>query len=260
MPPDEFRKRIYKKNFVDTVTLKIDYPKISNLEKTEQLEEFHKIIKKLFPSKREIRGISVEGQIDNDDFQISKTQPNLSWEFFNKDESKKLMITQDYISINYSKYKNFDIYFKEIKIVFDAFNRFFSIAIAKQIGLRYINLIKIETGNPLDWRDLINKNLLYMLDFNEDKIDILKNLQYFEQKISDFRMIFWSGVYNSEYPNPLSRREFVLDYDCQINDDVQFSEFYSKIELFNETIDKWFEHSIEDGLRQIMEEVGNAEQ
>jgi|SRR5208337_970311 len=256
MSSGSYKINKYKNNFLTGVILKIDYPSISNLETTDQLDEFHKKIKKIALNKKEIPRILMEGQVNNDDFQMSKKESRITWEFSNKDESKKIAIDKEFISVVYTKYKNFDNYFKEIKTIIDAFNQSFPFSTAKRIGLRYVNIITIKTGNPFEWDNLINKDLLSVFsNFVDEKVGLLKNMQYLDFKTSEYQMIFWSGLYNSEYPNPISRKEFVLDYDCFIMNEIPFSEFYPKIELFNITINKWFEHSIENNLRRIMEEV-----
>jgi len=67
----------------------------------------------------------------------------------------------------------------------------------------------------------------------------------------DFRMNFAFGVFNSEFPSVVTRREFILDIDCY-SEDVEPDMLFSRLDLFNTTALKYFEMSILDGLRDIM--------
>jgi uncharacterized protein (TIGR04255 family) len=57
---------------------------------------------------------------------------------------------------------------------------------------------------------------------------------------------------NDEFPNPITRKEFILDYDC-FSHDVEYTEVINKLSDFHNNIQEMFENSIEDKLRKQME-------
>ncbi len=82
-------------------------------------------------------------------------------------------------------------------------------------------------------------------------------MHYLELKEEGYNLKFQFGLFNSEYPNPISRKEFVLDYDCSTNEETDILEIFDKAKEFNKKIHEWFEKSIQDGLRDIMGVVNN---
>ncbi|MGD0951250.1 MAG: hypothetical protein ABR985_02460 [Methanotrichaceae archaeon] len=59
-------------------------------------------------------------------------------------------------------------------------------------------------------------------------------------------------MYNPEYPNKITRKIFVLDYDCYTTDELNASEIKEKMEILQRDEEKLFESSIENGLREKM--------
>lgn len=71
-------------------------------------------------------------------------------------------------------------------------------------------------------------------------------------KDDDSMMTFTHGIYNSEFPAKVSRREFLLDYDCH-TEDIECGDLVKKyISPFQLKINRMYEASIEEGLRTLM--------
>ena len=69
---------------------------------------------------------------------------------------------------------------------------------------------------------------------------------------NDFYVRFQYGMFNSEHPNPIARKEFVLDFDCYTKDEQDLSDVLTLLDRFHEKIKEMFEYSILNDLRQIM--------
>jgi uncharacterized protein (TIGR04255 family) len=202
---------------------------------------------------KEMRGGTLNVKIVDNNIEANKEETKTMWEFSDKSSTKKMIISQNFILIEYAKYKDFKKYLPEITKIITAFERFFNFNVINRIGLRYVNIVTIKTGDPINWDGLINKNLYTTISkFIDDKTKILKNLEVLEYKDPSYNLTFWFGMHNSEYPNNISRKEFVLDYDCYYQEQFPPSEIFTKVILFNKTINSWFEHSIDNGLRSIM--------
>jgi uncharacterized protein (TIGR04255 family) len=61
-------------------------------------------------------------------------------------------------------------------------------------------------------------------------------------------MRFQYGLFNSEYPNPIAKREFALDYDCFLQSEMAFSEVPGYLTKFHDEIEKLFRESVTEEL------------
>jgi uncharacterized protein (TIGR04255 family) len=71
---------------------------------------------------------------------------------------------------------------------------------------------------------------------------------------SDYFIRFQYGWYNSEFPNPIAKKEFALDYDCYSKNEIDISEVLSQIDIYHAAIKELFEYSKEDGLQNMIED------
>jgi uncharacterized protein (TIGR04255 family) len=60
------------------------------------------------------------------------------------------------------------------------------------------------------------------------------------------------GIHNPEFPNPVVRRQFILDTDCSVSGGVASSDIRGKIDELHVLTSEVFENSIDDGLREKM--------
>ena len=157
-----------------------------------------------------------------------------------------------------TKYANFSDLFKTIELVLSEFMRAYDKVVAKRMGLRYINAITIKEGDPLDWHNLIANDLTSTIAFLKDKSKLSRVMNTIELNKSDRKIIFRFGLFNSEYPNTIARKEFILDYDCYTDDEKEIDQIADLIREFHDEIVKLFEASIRDNLREIMGEVKNG--
>jgi len=246
-------KNEYRKNFLTNVIARIDYPKILELSERKPPSTFQGRVKGRYPLLRELKGETVKYKQEKEKFEISKEE-KISWQFSNKDKNIIVHVDPEFLTIEAEKYTTFDEFLHEIKFVLGIFKDLYPVEIINKIGLRHINQIKINEGDPLNWTDLINPSLCGVIhNFASNDGNVLRSMHTLEMKISDERKIkFNFGIFNSEYPNPVSRREFVLDYDCREDEDFPVSEIETKLKDFNDIIYDWFEISICEGLRTIM--------
>jgi len=61
-----------------------------------------------------------------------------------------------------------------------------------------------------------------------------------------------------EYPNPIARKEFILDYDCYVMDEISAAEIPKLVKVLHEDAKDLFERSILDGLREKMGLINDA--
>jgi uncharacterized protein (TIGR04255 family) len=70
------------------------------------------------------------------------------------------------------------------------------------------------------------------------------------------KVLFNFGVFNSEFPNTISKKEFILDYDCVSEDERSVETVLPVFTDFNNIVWDLFEKSIGDDLRGILSARG----
>lgn len=250
---EEIDMNNYKSNFLTNVIFRVDFPKILGLDSKNPPTQFQSEVKDKFPILETKLGKSVQLKISKEPVNVVETEV-LRWQFFNKGKTRVVDVASDAITLEYFVYRNFKEFLDDIEWVF---NKFFSIydvvRICNRVGLRYINQVKIEKGDPFDWNNLINPDLVFVnQDLIENKESVKKSMHLLELKTTVCDLKFQFGIFNSEYPNPIARKEFVLDYDCILKEELEIGEVYGKVKAFNDVITSWFEKSIRDGLRDIL--------
>lgn len=68
----------------------------------------------------------------------------------------------------------------------------------------------------------------------------------------DVNLVLNYGLFNTEYPNPIARRNFVLDLDFSISGEIRSGDLLARIADLNQRGENLFESIIENGLREIM--------
>jgi uncharacterized protein (TIGR04255 family) len=121
-------------------------------------------------------------------------------------------------------------------------------------GLRYINQLILDEGNPFDWNELIKEPLISSLEFIDNRNELARLMGVIELNRSDYFIRFQYGWYNSEFPNPIAKKEFALDYDCYSKNEIDISEVLSQIDIYHTAIKELFEYSKEDGLQNMIED------
>jgi len=181
------------------------------------------------------------------------TELNTKWIF----DGEELLITiqHDLIQIVNLKYTNYFDFHKIIAQVFETVRELYD-PIITRIALRYVNNIAFPTGGTYDFGNLIDNNLLTgLIKFKDYGLQrsvgqmILKNDQ------DDINVMFTYGFNNSQFPNKITKREFLLDYDCfcvYSNPTEKITAITDTLLKIRNQVNDLFEKSILDGLRQIM--------
>lgn len=242
----------YQNNYITNVIFRIDFPEVPNINQQDPPSEFIKKIEDRFPNLEQLKGETFELESKTNTRTIRQKE-KFAWRLTDSEKETILIIDPGYLTLESLKYKNFDSFIKDIKIIFQNFFLLYPVEVANRIGLRYINQIKWNKGSPLDWKEILDPSLYSIpKDFITKSDSILRAMNLLEIEEDEYFLRFQFGLFNSEFPNPIARKEFVLDYDCYTEDQVEISEIYNKVEEFNKIIYKWFERSIDEGLRNAM--------
>lgn len=241
----------YKRNFLTKVILRIDFEQA----KLSGLKLFAEKFSKEFPT---IEEETAEESMVNFNFLTKKIKQEAnvvsSWNLFNKSHTKKIKIHPKFLFIEYQKYKNSDELVKDVNIVSD-FIKTFEIKSINRLGLRYINEIRLENKNLLNWDNYINDYLLGALKFaTYIKKGASRAMGQIELKEENSNINFNYGMWNSNYPNEINEKIFILDFDgySKFPLDVNTMNLSDILKEYNKKIEELFESSIEEDLRKIL--------
>lgn len=253
-------KITYKKNFLDSVVFRIDFEKID----MNSISSFSDCIRKHFPISEfkveSVNTITFEAKVKKAESKVSEMG---YWSFLSLSKNKELLIFPNHMSINYknNSYLNLDELTKDFDIIFLEFIKHFSIETLNRVGLRYLNRVNLDSAvkdvDKFKWSEFFSKELTSGLDFAyKNKISPTRALAQMFLKIDDVsEIIFNYGVWNSDFPSVITRKEFILDIDCYskfpINTNIT-EELKNILLKYNKDIQFIFERSITDRLRSIL--------
>lgn len=241
----------YKNKFLSKVILRLDFNRID----LGALEEFYDDeLKKTFPNFAEKKDLSIgfSGNFVSDE--VSQTREETpAYVFEDSKKTKRFRIGENYVFIEYDKYKNSVELYKDTKKVIERFVSAFDIKTVNRLGLRYINEIKFKEPKPLDWKKYINNNLTCGLTFSKkEKISRSLNQLVFKKEKGDISFTY--GIFNKEFPSEINIKEFVLDYDCYSTLPFELSEenILKRVTIYHTYIEDLFESSINQPLRDFL--------
>lgn len=242
----------YSKNNLNEVIFQIRFSPLLSLytDKKDAASKFQDYILEKFPEVTFEHNKKVKVNIDVTGKTVeSKTDDEfLTWIFSSEGKTVKLNGKELLLSYSGGIYKEFSEFIEDVDLILDALNQYHLPKI-KFIGLRYINQIKIADESLLD--EYINPNL-HLINKEFDNEKVIQSMSRTELKIDDYDLAFQYGQFNPDYPNRTSKKEFILDYDCILNNDEDFENIRNNLIQMHEIISNRFENDILERLREEM--------
>jgi len=243
----------YEKNYLINVIFKLNYTSLSDYN--NKLKEFQKLIKEKFPILEEAKGVMIEHQFGDKQEVKSKKEDLVKWIFFNRKKTRMLSIESDSLTLEFKEYKNFSEFEVIVKLILESLFGVFSSISSTRLGLRYINQIELNEGEPFKWEGYINNSLLCSLDFIREKEEVSRYITSYVLNREDYQLRIQCGIANSLYPSRIIKKEFILDFDCFTQESLEKEDILRKTKEFNEAIRKLFEESIGEKLRTEMGKI-----
>ena len=250
-PQDPFAAKRYQKSFLKQVIVRVDWAVAQSGITTALAPTIKTAALKFFPipEPKKIRAqmVTVTGAA------VAEEQSeSMQWLFHGKEREKTLSITAEAMFITYRKYDTFESLREEFFGVMTALVEQYPQSQASRVGLRYINEIELQEGNPLDWAPYIRAPMLCVLDLAEDKGLIARAFHKLELNYGDLFFNFQFGIANPDYPATVKRKHYVLDLDGSYTALQTPAEVQAHIDHAHRTIQRVFEASITDALRAKM--------
>lgn len=243
-------KICYQHNFISKAIFRIDFNDIFILQEKPP-SEFQESVKKDFPKTKNLKRSIISSRIDSKSGSISRQEFPI-YVFSTQDDSVSVDLAYNYLGFTIFKYVSFENFLEKVETVLNHFLVIYKPITITRIGLRYINEIKIKTGNPLEWKELLNKKMIS--NFDTKDINLRRCMTQSIYMINENLLQFNYGLFNSEFPSNIARKEYILDLDCSTNECTE-KIILDKMKGFHKIIQQYFEMAITKKLR---EQMGNA--
>lgn len=217
--------------------------------------DFEAQINDRFPVPKEVQEVMVATSVSpNKDLKTEMKTVQKRWIYFSRDESKAVTVAGNEFTLEYKKYCDIQATRDDFVFLWKAFQKVHQVETLDRIGLRYINEIALPSGDPLAWDGWINEKIIgATLGVAAPAAhNLARSMHRIFWVADDHRVVFQFGIHNSDFPNPVAKREFVLDYDCFSTVPTDAPEAEKYLLQFNDLIDDLFEKSIAEQLRQQM--------
>lgn len=245
----------YKKNFLTEVIIRLDLiSPLQGLDKQLPIGIMQKV-KPLFPIPEPRKIIAFPLQVSSNGEESKKTkkkEEQMEWLFHGKDKEKTLSITPNSIFIQYRSYKTYeqlrDEFLSIVSFIFEKYEN----AQGQRLGLRYTNDIILKDGKPLEWSDYLDKNLLCSFQFYQSSRIASRVFHNIEFNFGDFNLRYQFGMHNPDYPAPIKKKSFVLDFDAYNMGFQDKDDIHKNLDKYHDKIQELFELSMTNKLRDIL--------
>jgi len=244
----------YKNNYLTDVVFQLKFTPILTID-SEGVGCFQEQIRDLFPQIKEGQEFEIETKMSPKKAVSTKmTSSRPRWTFFSEDKSKAIVVTAKEFALEYRKYQHGHETKEDFNLLWEKFQAIYNVQKLDRVGLRYINQITLPSGNPLDWHNYINDKIISAtLDIPSlDEHDLARSMHRIHWVKTDHRITFQFGIHNSDFPGPIAKKEFILDYDCFSVGPTDASNASKFLMIYNEMIGNLFEKSIGEKLRELM--------
>lgn len=244
----------YKKPFLKEVICRLDFG--------ARVERFLKSLpQKLATAALREFPISEPQKAQTQEFMVSatgfqtKSEETIQWTYHGKNREKTLVISPEAMIVTNRKYKDFEAFHNDVDNVVDSlFDAEKELSVAR-LGLRYVNVIELDNGDPLTWAEYVNEQMLGIIDTHKDQGALSRVFHIVEFNYDTVHVKFQFGMPNPDYPALIKRKQFVLDIDAYVQGALTQQDVEESIEVAHEKIQELFESSITDRTRDLMQPV-----
>ena len=256
----EYQNICYQNSFLSQVIVRLDFMEILQNSKVFY-DDFEKNVVKSFPKKGKDRliklneiNLMINVKEPNESAASSEIVAGLQKEYFDKNMRNKFIVSNRFILFEINTYTSFEELFEIISDIVPGFMARTNVTI-QRMGIRYINIFepeKIKIRKNYFEAEVASSLSKKTQDLDKELI-MIRSMHLAEYSFQNMHLNFRYGMFNPEYPNLLKNDNFVLDYDCFIQEAISSpAEIMQGITNGHTIIQKMFENSITDSLRKVM--------
>lgn len=242
-------KNIYKRNFLKDVIFRIDFVNPINVNSFVQdnLPELRKMYPLYSPIKLKQNNIKVNfDEVKGDTVERMETI-QVKQIFFNASRTAQMKISSNALIINYKKYDDFDLLYKDIVNVLELLTKNSNIIVGRT-GLRYINIFENNDLNKIDWSKYIIPSMLFIENWNNS--NVLQHMSVANIKKDECILKIQYGLFNGEIPNDRVKDSYVLDIDASSVEMCELVVVKEQIGKWNDYVREIFEYSITEQMKE----------
>lgn len=252
-------RNVYAKNFLDKVIVRLDFASALVGINESVPSKVAKYITSSFPIKAPGQKVySGQFKIEKDGKADAQSQlVGRAWEYHGEKRDKTVSIASQWAWIQYRAYQSVDVLRKDfLCLVGVLFEEYGDQMAVNRFGMRYIDKIDVGDEDPTDWKKYIKPKLLSSIGIVTDKNTISRAFNMLGFNYDDMHMTFQFGIFNPDYPAPVRRREFTLDFDAYCQGCIEQANIETYFDRFHDKIKESFEECITEELRDVMRDEG----
>ncbi len=243
----------YKKNFLKEVIARVDL--LNPLQGVDDAlpPALSALAVKTFPIPEPREAVQRELQIGPAGVASSEERFR-EWRFHGKERTKTLTISRQVVLVQHTKYQTYDVVKGEFLGILGHVAELSGRVQSSRVGLRYVNSIELPEANPTDWSSYLAPELLALFQFppEGDRPALSRVFHNIELAFDAFNLRYRLGMHNPDYPARIRQKVFVLDLNAYTQFSVDLGEVGHLLDDFHATIQRYFEQSITDRLRSLM--------
>jgi uncharacterized protein (TIGR04255 family) len=246
----------YKKHFLKQVIARIDFGTPLPIAKLGPPKRVVETLKANFP-RAELERVTEQNVTLSPTGSLVDTKDKPRWVYSSKDRRKKTIVAEDHCVVEYvqGSYASFEVLSSEFLSLVAAMFQSFENLQVNRLGLRYVNSIELDEDNPMDWSKYLSLPLLALPKLATDPTTLSRVFHLVEFNYGDTNLRFQGGMVNPDYPAPIKRKQFVLDYDAYCQLLLSEQEIQTYLRQFHAKVNAAFEEVITPELRKKMEIV-----
>jgi uncharacterized protein (TIGR04255 family) len=245
----------YQRTFLKQVILRLDFNRLAVLQ-TDAETPFTVDMKANYPDVTSTAATAIQVVMAQGGA-AHLGQQSMGWLRVHKAQGvpRSVTLAPEWVALEYGEgaYQHFEELRQQVAFILGSFRNRFGQVQFTRIGLRYVNEITRPEGAPLDWDGLIDAGLVTSVKAGLlDGFRMARSVHHLVAQRDDISVILNYGINNPDYPNPVARRQFVLDLDCYVSGLIESADAEQRISDVNRVAEDIFENSIKQGLRDIM--------
>lgn len=125
------------------------------------LAAFQRAIQSKYPIGVPVQEVELFIGIEPNESEIRREQRRSpQYQFTDQDDNWKIVLSQDFLTLETRNYEHFDDFLAHLREALDALVQHIQPTVVTRLGLRYINEIRSNSLNSMDWSDIIQQDLL----------------------------------------------------------------------------------------------------
>lgn len=241
--------KCYKNNFIKKVIAKIDFTSPIDLFTPESIAEAVAEIKKRFPISEQKTATQNDIKISEEGIKSSKKEfPE--WIFHGTDRTKVLKVNQNFIEILLTKYDSESDFKNDLILPVSHLLKINPNTTIQRTGIRFVNVFDFPIADFKSSQDYFSSSITGHYNHMTEIENCSRAFMINEYVYDEVKLRVQSGFFNPDYPAPIKRNHFVIDFDAYIDFPHLINNTEAYFKKLHGTIEKKFEELITEKLRK----------